>query len=104
VGNSEVWVHNQSSCCNRGSQVPNYTSKQAKEIAEAAGYRQQGRTANNAEAVYYNNNGKPKYIVRSSTGHDDEAFKGFDTLEQAQAAKPTNRNGTYNKDFIRIGG
>lgn len=105
VGNSEVWVHNQSSCCSRGSNIPNYTSKQAKQLAEAAGYRGQGK-ASNGETIYYNPNGSPKYILRSNTSHaSGEAFKGFNTQAEAQIARTGKefRNGTYDKDLNRIG-
>ena len=83
-----------------------YSNKNAAEVAENFGYQQKkvdGKT------IFFNKKGDPPYLVKSTTGHTDEMFKGFDNLAAAlkgaakNSSKSIERTGTYDANLNRIG-
>lgn len=89
-----------------GTSSNKYSNKNAAEVAENFGYQQKkvdGKT------IFFNKKGDPPYLVKSTTGHTDEMFKGFDNLTAAlkgaakNSSKSIERTGTYDANLNRIG-
>ena len=89
-----------------GTSSNKYSNKNAAEVAENFGYQQKkvdGKT------IFFNKKGDPPYLVKSTTGHTDEMFKGFDNLAAAlkgaakNSSKSIERTGTYDANLNRIG-
>ncbi len=88
-----------------GNNRNQYTNAEASNNAIKYGYK-----VNQKDGItyYYNKNGNPKYLVKSTTGHVNEMYKGFDDLSKAikSAAKSSSqakdRTGTYDINLKRI--
>ena len=91
VGESGVWVHNQ---CNAVYK----TTKEAKQAAEALGFKKINETVHDGQAVF--KKGK-RYITRDVDGHNGGAWKMAKSVKDL-GSKET-RLGTFDKDLNRIG-
>ncbi|QXH78669.1 hemagglutinin repeat-containing protein [Pseudomonas salmasensis] len=74
------------------------TNKEAKQAAEAAGYKKINETVHNGQAVFKRGN---SYITRDLDGHNGGAWKMADSVKGL--GKRETRDGTFDVNFKRIG-
>ena len=101
VGSSEILVHN--NCRVRGLNTPKFNTGEMRQLAKALGLEKAGKSGE--LDIYRNPNGSPAYLVPSTTSHKGDVFKGFDTLKEAENAKPGKafRNGSYDENLKYVG-
>ena len=91
----------------RGSNDAKFTNKQAKENAKKNGYKDTGQKGgpSGKSTICYKKKGDPKYIVKSETSHNGDAWKGFRTISDAKqrSTKSTYIAVSYEENMRRIG-
>lgn len=92
LGEQGAWVHNQ---CNAVYK----TTKEAKQAAEALGFKKINETVHDGQAVF--KRGKIEFITRDVDGHNGGVWKMADSVKNL-GSKET-RAGTFDVDLNRIG-
>jgi Novel toxin 21 len=87
----------------RGSSRALYSNAEIRKIAKDLGLKQVGKSGE--LPIFLNKGAGAKYLVPSRTSHTGDAFKGFNSLKEAQMGKPGKafREGSYDASLKRIG-